>query len=186
MSAISNFLRKFGYSRKKVNKKKYSNLSKLTEERINFISKMKDISENDVICIDESYFMSNEFPNYGWCKKGIRLEFNQKANPIKYSLIMAISNKKVLCYDIVKGNINSSLFHRFLKEKLFKIIKNKYVLMDNVRFHKTKLVQDLFDESTNKFLFIPPYSPEFNCIENAFSIIKSAYRYECLQVNDEF
>lgn len=63
---------------------------------------MKNIHENDVICIDESYFMSNEFPDYGWCKKGKRLEFNQKVNPIKYSLIMAISNKRYCVMILLK------------------------------------------------------------------------------------
>ena len=49
--------------------------------------------------------------------------------------------------------------------------------MDNVLFHKTKIICDLFNKSTNKSLFIPPYSPQFNPIENVFAVIKNQFKY---------
>lgn len=49
---------------------------------------------------------------------------------------------------------------------------NHYFLMDNVSFHKTKIVTDIFLLSTNKLLYIPPYSPQFNPIEETFSQFK--------------
>ena len=53
-----------------------------------------------------------------------------------------------------------------------KKLKNKYFLMDNVSFHKSKIIKDLFKNSTNKLLFIPPYSPHFNPIEESFAQLK--------------
>jgi transposase len=55
--------------------------------------------------------------------------------------------------------------------------------MDNVAFHKTKEVKDFIKSTNSQTLFIPPYSPEFNPIELAFSKIKTMYRKLCL-VND--
>ena len=45
--------------------------------------------------------------------------------------------------------------------------------MDNVSFHKSKRIKDLIEGSNNKILFIPPYSPDFNPIEEVFSELKS-------------
>lgn len=41
--------------------------------------------------------------------------------------------------------------------------------MDNVTFHHSHIITDIFKNSTNKLLFIPPYSPDFNPIEQYFS-----------------
>ena len=44
--------------------------------------------------------------------------------------------------------------------------------MDNVSFHKSKDVIDIIDKTTNEAIFIPPYSPELNPIEEVFSVLK--------------
>ena len=45
--------------------------------------------------------------------------------------------------------------------------------MDNVNFHKSKNIIEIIEQSNNKVLFIPPYSPEFNPIEKLFSVFKN-------------
>ena len=55
--------------------------------------------------------------------------------------------------------------------------------MDNVAFHKTTEVKTYLQSKKCNLLFIPPYSPEFNPIELAFSKIKNAYRKLCIQDN---
>ena len=55
--------------------------------------------------------------------------------------------------------------------------------MDNVPFHKSKEVIALIEKSKNIPLFIPPYSPEFNGIENIFSILKSKVRRDNIDSN---
>ena len=46
-------------------------------------------------------------------------------------------------------------------------------MCDNVSFHKSEKVINLIKETKNHPLFIPPYSPDLNPIENVFSIFKS-------------
>ena len=48
--------------------------------------------------------------------------------------------------------------------------------MDNVSFHKSKRIKELIEGSNNKILFIPPYSPDFNPIEEVFSEMKAFIR----------
>lgn len=52
----------------------------------------------------------------------------------------------------------------------------KVVIMDNVSFHKSKEVIKLFEQHNVIPLFIPPYSPCCNPIEEVFSVMKRYYR----------
>ena len=48
--------------------------------------------------------------------------------------------------------------------------------MDNSSLHTTKLITDTLQNKKFESLFIPPYSPDCNPIENVFSVIKNRYR----------
>ena len=50
-------------------------------------------------------------------------------------------------------------------------IDNCYFIMENVRFHKIKIVQDLILDYGHIILYLNPYSPFLNPIENVFSKI---------------
>lgn len=41
--------------------------------------------------------------------------------------------------------------------------------MDNVIFHKNIVIKRLIEDSGHKIMFVPPYSPDFNPIENMFA-----------------
>jgi transposase len=52
-------------------------------------------------------------------------------------------------------------------------IEGAYLIMDNVRFHKTELVRNLIQSHGHNAVFLPPYSPFLNPIENMFNQWKS-------------
>ena len=177
LTTISKYIRLNKFSYKKISKKMYTNMNVLQTKRKQFRTKFKKIASSNIICIDETCFYSNEIPNYGYAHKSERLIQYSKANPIKYSVIMAITNKRILDYQIYKKtNINTDIFDSFLRTKILPFAQNKYILMDNVRFHKATCIMDSLKNNNTTPLFIPPYSPEFNPIEKAFSIIKTKFR----------
>lgn len=176
ISTIFNYLKQMKYSRKKVIHRYYSNFSDLQQKCSTFKNTVKDISNNDIICLDETFFVSNITANYGRSFKGSRIYKFSKINPKKYCLLMAISNKAVVGYKIYQTNINQDIFHDFLNDILLPKINNKYILMDNVGFHKTNKIMNLINNTSNKSLFIPPYSPQYNSIENVFSLIKNNFK----------
>lgn len=85
-------------------------------------------------------------------------------------------------------DINGPIYHKFklnafnqdhfiaflteLKEKL-DVNKCNYLVFDNVAFHKTAQVQNFLKENSLKFLFLPPWSPMLNPIEECFSKVKN-------------
>jgi transposase len=50
------------------------------------------------------------------------------------------------------------------------------VIMDNLSAHKGHRVRELIEERGCELLYLPPYSPDLNPIEEAFSKIKSILR----------
>jgi len=99
----------------------------------------------------------------------------------KKSLLMAISNNKIVNYLITEKNINSKIYLDFIKNSK---MNNKVIICDNVPFHKTKqVVKEI--EKNNKLIFIPPYSPEYNPIEMVFSQIKRNLRFRYSEMDKD-
>ena len=44
--------------------------------------------------------------------------------------------------------------------------------MDNAAFHKKEVLQNLAGKYSQKLIFLPPYSPEYNPIEHTWSTLK--------------
>ena len=96
---------------------------------------------------------------------------------IKKSVICAINTSKIVKYETYNQAINSKTYLKFITDLINENkITDKYILMDNVSFHKTKTIKETIEKSNNKLLFIPPYSPEFNPIEELFSCLKTYIR----------
>ena len=163
---ISSFIRKIGFSRKKAyhyNINRFKNKQK--EE--NFKIAIKEKCGNEIYSIDECYFSERLLTNYGYTKKGIKLQ-SSKVPPHynRHSLLLAISSLGNYFYIIVPKSINKIKFHHFLEEH--KILKEMPTLLDNVAFHHSCKLDN--------FIFTPPYQPEYNPIELCFSKIKNRFR----------
>ena len=50
------------------------------------------------------------------------------------------------------------------------------VIMDNLSSHKSAEAKELIEEAGATLRFLPPYSPDFNPIEKAFSKLKAMLR----------
>ena len=98
-----------------------------------------------------------------------------KRNKARYNLLMAISNNKIIAYEITTESINSEKYLAFLTKNK-DLFKNKTLLQDNVRFHHSKNVKKYAAENNIGMNYIPAYSPIFNPIEMSFSKIKANYR----------
>jgi transposase len=175
ISTIYKFLKRLKITYKRVKTKYYYKSIQILQEKINtYKSIISKISDDKILCIDETYFDPNLKSNYAWSPSGTPISHYKEVITKKQSLIAIISNTKVLSHKLYNGNINSTRFLSFLKDSIG-IYKDHYILMDNVRFHKTKEVTE-YISNCNSVLYIPPYSPQFNPIEEVFSQIKNYIR----------
>lgn len=65
-------------------------------------------------------------------------------------------------------------------------LPNSVLVVDNASIHKVAGIRELVEESGMRLLYLPPYSPDFNPIELAFSTIKGWLRTNRDRVNQEF
>jgi transposase len=137
-----------------------------------------DIGLDNIVSIDEVPFYREMVSLKGWGKQGKKLNVQKKSiYSQKHSIVMAITNNKVVAYDIIKGSLNGESYAEFLEEKLIpEFNRPMHFLMDNVPFHKTQIVTNLITKHEHTPLYSVPYVPELNPIENIFSIIKGKVR----------
>src|SRR3954469_22107516 len=78
---------------------------------------------------------------------------------------------------VIDGAINGELFVAYVEQVLVPTLKpGDVVIMDNLRVHKMAAVRQAIEASHATLLFIPPYSPDLNPIELAFSKRAKAIR----------
>lgn len=92
--------------------------------------------------------------------------------------IVAICTNGVLQYKLVDGAANGGIFREFLNELQPHLPHHAVIVMDNVRFHHSHLVQEWAANHQHavRVEYLPPYSPELNPIEEFFHMEKAAYR----------
>jgi len=86
------------------------------------------------------------------------------------------------------GPVNGSVFYDFVRGTLIPNMQfydgenpNSIVIMDNCSIHHVQEVEDVIQQSGILLLFLPPYSPDLNPVEEAFSYIKG-YMMTCFSV----
>lgn len=77
------------------------------------------------------------------------------------------------------GAVNGDKFAHYIENKLKPILRPKdVVIMDNCSIHHAKKVKKQFLDLGIRVLYLPPYSPELNPIEEAWSKIKAKLKRE--------
>jgi len=78
---------------------------------------------------------------------------------------------------VIDQPMNSAIFKAYLEQCLIPtLMPGDTVVMDNLSSHKSDDVRDMIEAAGASLLFLPPYSPDFNPIELAFSKIKAHLR----------
>lgn len=78
---------------------------------------------------------------------------------------------------VLDGAMDGDAFKTYLKTQLIPTLKpGDIVICDNLRAHKVAGVQEIIENAGATILYLPPYSPDFNPIEQAFAKLKALLR----------
>ena len=78
---------------------------------------------------------------------------------------------------VLDGPINRSAFETYVERVLApELRQGDIVVMDNLSSHKGARVRKMVEAAGASLLYLPPYSPDFNPIENAFAKLKALLR----------
>jgi transposase len=92
-------------------------------------------------------------------------------------ILSALSLRGILASMIVPGSTDSDVFLAYVEEVLApKLWPGAVVLMDNLSPHKSSGVREAIEEAGARLLYLPPYSPDLNPIEQAWSKLKTCLR----------
>jgi transposase len=175
-SSLYNILKNQNITRKRINVKTNYNKKASNKKRKELFSEIKHIQKKNIISIDESSFDTHINSHYGWSTKGNKIEIVKQKQRIRYSVICAISIKKIIGIKIIKGSVNSVIFREFIESITNKIGKKKVLFMDNARIHHSIIFNEYIKTINNKVLYNVPYLSELNPIELCFSKVKSIVR----------
>ncbi len=130
----------------------------------------------NIVSIDEIGFSSRVRPLKAWYKKSHinYIKYKPNVNSINKSVCSCITSNGNISYKIQNNPYTKITFLDFLKT--LNLPKNTIILLDNVSFHHSKIIKNYALSKHWNLLYIPPYSPWFNPIENVFSVIKNHYR----------
>ena len=164
-------IRKNGFTRKKA--RFFSKPNSLESLTTQFVAKRNSFISNNYnfVSLDETSFGRHGKNMMGYSRRGSQLRIQRKFDRITTisSLVIASKNQIIHREDSV-GSFNTNKFCNFLSS--LDLPLNTVILLDNVRFHHSKLAAEIAKRKQFILLFVPPYSPWFNPIEGIFSIVK--------------
>jgi len=93
------------------------------------------------------------------------------------TLIAALDRGGIRCSTVVDGAVNADVFEAFVQQVLVPTLgAGDVVVMDNLSSHKRWRTRALIRACGAEVLYLPPYSPDLNPIENVFAKIKQRLR----------
>lgn len=129
---------------------------------------------DNVVYLDETGFRKHAYRPHGWALRGEKIYGDVSGcNRKSINPIMAQRRKEYLAPLLFEGSCDSLLVNTWLEECLMPLLKNpSIVIMDNASFHKKKEISAILEKHGHAFLPLPPYSPDFNPIEQTFGVFK--------------
>jgi transposase len=131
-----------------------------------------------LVFVDEMGTNTSLAPLYAYSPKGRRAYAEVPRNRGKNTTLLASMSLEGMgpCL-AVEGATSATIFESYVEGVLAPTLKSgQIVIMDNLSAHKGERVRELIEARGCELLYLPPYSPDFNPIEEAFAKIKGLLR----------
>ena len=131
-----------------------------------------------LIFLDESGFRLGAPPHYGWAPIGEKSPGKSVQGAWKtMTMIGALGLAGFKGFMTIDDATSSDVFRAFIRHELRPHLRpGDLVVMDNLSAHKDAEVIETIRAAGAGVIFLPPYSPEFNPIEKAWSKMKELLR----------
>jgi transposase len=138
-----------------------------------------EVDAERLVFVDEIGTNVSLSPLYAWSRKGERAFGSAPRNWGKnVTLLASITGEEGLgpCL-AVEGATTREIFETYLEHVLAPTLgPGQMVVMDNLSAHKGGRVKEIVEGRGCELVYLPPYSPDFNPIEQAFSKVKGLLR----------
>lgn len=152
-----------------------------------------------LVFLDETWAKTNMTRPRGRSRRGTRLIASVPYGHWKTTtFVAALRTQGLTAPLVIDGPINGEVFLAYVQQQLAPTLQpGDLVVLDNLSSHKRAGVREAIESVGATLLYLPPYSPDFNPIEQAFAkfkwLLKSAAERTvdslwrtCGQLLDEF
>jgi transposase len=178
-SSISRALMSKGWSKKTARVKARERNLDLRDEYLHFIS---DFQSYHLVYVDESGCDKRiGFRRTGWSPLGIApVQVSKFHRDKRYQILPAYAQDGIVLSRVFQGSTDASIFEDFIAQLLKHCGKwhepKSVLVMDNASFHHSERIEQMCSEAEVKLVFLPPYSPDLNPIEEFFAELKAFIR----------
>ena len=143
-----------------------------------FIRRQPALDPNRLVFIDETWAATNMTRRYGRCARGLRLRASVPHGHWKLTTLVAgLRTAGISVPYVFEGAINGQRFRAYIEQMLAPTLApGDIVLLDNLRSHKVAGIAEAIAARGAQLVYLPPYSPDLNPIEQAFAKYKALLR----------
>ena len=136
-----------------------------------------DLDPSKLVFLDETAVSTNMARRFGWAPRGQRCRMSVPFGWKTKTLVAALRWDRIDAPMTIDGALDGASFLAYVEQVLAPTLSaGETVLMDNVRTHKVAGVKEAIEAKGAHLVYLPPYSPDFDPIEELFSKIKSILR----------
>jgi transposase len=152
-------------------------------------AQLKHVPIEKLLFIDESGAQTNMTRTHGRAARGVRVIDKVPHGHWKTTtMISGVRTSGPCAAAVVSGATDTDVFLTYVEHALVpELTRGDVVIMDNLQPHKAAGVRQMIEKAGATLLYLPPYSPDYNPIENMWSKVKrhlrsvAARTYETLQ-----
>lgn len=150
----------------------------VVEKRSQWLATQFQIDPSHVVFIDETWAKTNMTRRYGRSKLGTRMVQKTPCGRWQTTTFLgALRATGFVAPLTIDGGVNGPLFLAWVQQHLAPTLSpGDIVVMDNLSSHKVKGVREAIEAVGAELRYLPPYSPDLNPIELAFSKFKKLLR----------
>jgi transposase len=154
--------------------------------RADYLLRVEDFYDDQLVFLDES--AANEFTKdrkFGWSMVGCpAVKERDLRRSERWSILPAYTKDGYMAWKIFQGSYTKQIFNQFVYTEVLPRM-NAYsgdrpprsvLVMDNARIHCSEELQQMCNDVGVLLVYLPPYSPDYNPIEQSFNQIKQWMR----------
>jgi transposase len=174
-ASIKRALSHIGWTKKKAQQKAKEQNPNLRDF---YLNKLSEFNSYHLVYVDESGCDKRAgFRRTGWSLLGVTpVQVSKFHRGQRYQILPAYTQDGIILSRVFTGSTDATFFEDFIEQLLQHCGRwpepKSVIVLDNASFHRSARINQICFDAGVKLLYLPPYSPDLNPIEEFFAELK--------------